>query len=223
MLFSALHAGSMRDAIIILAISIPAVLLCLSVHEACHGFAAWLLGDRTAEREGRLTLDPFAHIDPMGFLCMFVFGFGWARPVPINTARFRMKNRRAGMAITALAGPASNFILAYVMNILYLLLYFRVGIVNSVIEALVMFCMYTASLSIGLGVFNLIPLYPLDGSHILNLFLPLRYQIKLQQYRSVLILALLLLVWFGGLDRGMAWVNGQVQNLAIVTIAPFLR
>lgn len=222
LLFNALRAGNMRDIVIILAISVPAVLLCLSVHEACHGLAAWLLGDRTAEKAGRLTIDPFAHIDPMGFLCMFIFGFGWARPVPVNTARFRMKNRKVGMAITALAGPLSNFILAYLMSCAYLLLIYRAGISNPVLEAVMLFCLYTASLSVGLGAFNLIPLYPLDGSHILDMFLPFKWQVKLQQHHQILVLVLLALVWFGGLDRGIDWIYGNIQNLAILTISPFL-
>lgn len=220
LLFSALRAGSMRETIIVLAIAIPAVLLCLSVHEACHGLAAWLLGDRTAENAGRLTLDPFAHIDPMGFLAMLVLGFGWARPVPVNTARFRMKNRKVGMAITALAGPLSNFVLAFLLFCVYLLLW-NFAPQSAVAEAAMLFCMHTASLSIGLGVFNLIPVYPLDGSHILDMFLPFKYQVKLQQHQSVLIVALLALVWFGGLDRGIAWMTGKVFNWAYAFLALF--
>lgn len=203
----------MRETIIILVIAIPAVLLCLSVHEACHGLAAWLLGDRTAENAGRLTLDPFAHIDPMGFLAMLVLGFGWARPVPVNTARFRIKNRRVGMAITALAGPLSNFVLAFLLYCVYLLLW-KFAPPNAVVEAAMLFCAHAASLSVGLGVFNLIPVYPLDGSHILDMFLPFKYQVKIQQYQSVLIIALLALVWFGGLDQGIAWMTGKIFGWA---------
>ena len=223
LLFSALRAGNMRDIIITLAVSVPAVLLCLSVHEMCHGLAAWLLGDHTAEDAGRLTIDPFAHIDPMGFLSMLILGFGWARPVPVNTARFRIKNRKVGMAVTALAGPLSNFVLTYVMSVIFYLLAYRVGGESPVVEAVLLFCQYTAILSVGLGVFNLIPVYPLDGSHILDMFLPFKYQVKLQQHQSVLIVVLLALVWFGGLDRGISWVNGQIQTLAIQTVVPFLR
>lgn len=222
MLFSALRAGSMRETIIILAIAIPAVLLCLSVHEACHGLAAWLLGDHTAENAGRLTLDPFAHIDPMGFLCMLVLGFGWARPVPVNTARFRMKNRKVGMAITALAGPLSNFVLAFLLFCVYILLACFAP-QSAVAEALMLFCVHTATLSVGLGVFNLIPVYPLDGSHILDMFLPFKYQVKLQQYHSVLIVILLALVWFGGLDQGISWATDRIFSGAIALLSPLLR
>ena len=90
------------SAFITLALSLPAIVLCLSIHETAHGGAAYLLGDRTARDSGRVTLSPMAHIDPIGFLCLLLFGFGWARPVPVNIANFR--NRRWGMALTALAG-----------------------------------------------------------------------------------------------------------------------
>ncbi len=92
-------SGDIRSAFITLALSLPAIVLCLSIHETAHGGAAYLLGDRTARDSGRVTLSPMAHIDPIGFLCLLLFGFGWARPVPVNIANFR--NRRWGMALTA--------------------------------------------------------------------------------------------------------------------------
>ncbi len=117
MLWNALRRGDFQSAIITLALSLPAVILCLTVHEAAHGGMAYLLGDRTARDSGRVTLSPYAHIDPFGFLCLLIFGFGWARPVPVNIGNF--KNRKAGMALTAFAGPASNFILAFIAFIGY--------------------------------------------------------------------------------------------------------
>ena len=105
-------SGDLRSAFITLALSLPAIVLCLSIHEAAHGGAAYLLGDRTAHDSGRLTLSPLAHIDPVGFICLLLFGFGWARPVPVNISNF--KNRRTGMAVTALAGPAANFVTAFI-------------------------------------------------------------------------------------------------------------
>ncbi|MFR2289993.1 MAG: site-2 protease family protein [Butyricicoccus sp.] len=111
-------SGDIRSAFITLALSLPAIVLCLSIHETAHGGAAYLLGDRTARDSGRVTLSPMAHIDPIGFLCLLLFGFGWARPVPVNIANFR--NRRWGMALTALAGPVSNFITAFIAYCLIL-------------------------------------------------------------------------------------------------------
>ena len=110
-------SGDIRSAFITLALSLPAIVLCLSIHETAHGGAAYLLGDRTARDSGRVTLSPMAHIDPIGFLCLLLFGFGWARPVPVNIANFR--NRRWGMALTALAGPVSNFITAFIAYCLF--------------------------------------------------------------------------------------------------------
>ena len=88
MLMNSLFSGGIRGLLITLLLTLPAVILCLSIHETCHGLAAYALGDRTAANQGRLTLDPMAHIDPMGFLCMLLLGFGWAMPVPVNTSKF---------------------------------------------------------------------------------------------------------------------------------------
>ena len=121
MLWRSLLSGDLRSAFITLALSLPAIVLCLSVHEAAHGGAAYMLGDRTARDSGRLTLSPMAHIDPVGFLCLLLFGFGWARPVPVNISNF--KNRRTGMAATALAGPVANFVTAFVAYCLYFLVW----------------------------------------------------------------------------------------------------
>ncbi len=138
---------------ITLALSLPAVVLCLSVHEAAHGAAAYLLGDRTARDSGRLTLSPRAHIDPWGFLCLLLFGFGWARPVPVNISNF--KNRRAGMALTALAGPLVNFIIAFIAFCIYIPLLpyqsYPYGGGNPVLYVIGQFVMIVGSMSVGLG------------------------------------------------------------------------
>ena len=153
-------SGDIRSAFITLALSLPAIVLCLSVHETAHGGAAYLLGDRTARDSGRVTLSPMAHIDPIGFLCLLLFGFGWARPVPVNIANFR--NRRWGMALTALAGPVSNFITAFIAYCLYFVV--RMNMTNTFLWSLSQFLLIVASMSVGLGVFNLVPVHPLDGS-----------------------------------------------------------
>ncbi len=146
----------------ILKSAIPA-LICIVLHELSHGAVAYLLGDDTAKRCGRLTLNPLKHIDPFGLLMMATVGFGWAKPVPVDLRKF--KNPKRDMAITALAGPASNFLIAFIcICIMYSagsLLY------RSKAGTLVFELLYrTAYLSIGLGVFNLIPVPPLDGSKI---------------------------------------------------------
>lgn len=177
MLLRAILRGDLRTAFITLALSLPAIVLCLSVHEAAHGAAAYLLGDRTARNAGRVTLSPLAHIDPMGFVCLLLFGFGWARPVPVNISNF--KNRRWGMALTALAGPLSNFVTAFIAYCLYLLVWMNSSSVF--MQTLGMFLSIVGSMSIGLGVFNLIPVHPLDGSRVVDAFLPFSWSLRLQR------------------------------------------
>ncbi|WP_297721101.1 site-2 protease family protein, partial [Intestinimonas sp.] len=153
-----------------LLLSVAAILLCLTVHETCHGLAAWALGDPTAKRLHRLSLNPLRHIDPFGALMMLVAGFGWAKPVPVDPRYFR--NPKSGMAVTALAGPLSNLLMAYLALLLraVLLAFYRPGAV--VLEGAVGFCETLAVLNVGLGLFNLIPFPPLDGSKVLGAFLP---------------------------------------------------
>ena len=153
-----MFSGNWNDILIELLISIPAVLLCLSVHEAAHGFAANALGDPTAKNAGRLTLDPIHHLDPIGTICLLLFHVGWAKPVPVDVRYF--KKPRRDIALVSLAGPLSNFLLALIA--LFLQRIFMSGN-STILLALGLFCYSTAVMSIGLGVFNLIPVPPLDG------------------------------------------------------------
>lgn len=162
------------------------VVLALSVHELSHGYAAYKMGDDTARLAGRLTLNPLAHIDPVGFLMMLFIGFGWAKPVPINTLRFR--NQRKGLAIVSFAGPLSNLLMAFVSALLCSLLgalgyapllYAAFAPLNVLAYTLYLF----ALLNIGLALFNLIPLPPLDGSNILLSFLKPHAAQKYMQIR----------------------------------------
>ena len=147
------------------------VLVCLTIHETCHGLAAYALGDPTAKQMHRLSFNPLHHIDWMGLASMFICGFGWAKPVPVDMRYF--KNPKAGMAATALAGPISNFLLAFVMLFLASLIY-QAEQVGAVMVWVFYFLQTTAMLSIGLGLFNLLPIPPLDGSKVLFSLLPER-------------------------------------------------
>ena len=203
-------SGDLRSAFITLALSLPAIVLCLSIHEAAHGGAAYLLGDRTAHDSGRLTLSPLAHIDQVGFICLLLFGFGWARPVPVNISNF--KNRRTGMAVTALAGPAANFVTAFIAYCLYFVVWIY-G--NSVfMQVLGEFLAIVASMSVGLGVFNLIPVHPLDGSRVLDAYLPFSWSLKLQRYQPVIILLFIFALWRGWLDIVMMRVSNIILGWA---------
>ncbi len=169
-----------------------AVLLCLTVHETCHGLAALALGDPTAKRMHRLSFNPLHHIDWLGLAAMFVCGFGWAKPVPVDMRYF--KNPKAGMALTALAGPVSNFLLA-LLAMLAASLMVRLAPVTGLTLWVLYFLIDLAILSIGLGLFNLIPIPPLDGSKVLFSLLPEKAYYTLMRYERYGMLVLLAIVW----------------------------
>ena len=199
---------------------IVAVLLCITVHEASHGLAAYCLGDPTAKAKHRLSLNPLRHIDPLGALMMLVAGFGWAKPVPVDMRYFRKP--KSGMAITALAGPISNFVLAYAALLVgYLILGIAVvsgAFTSELVWGILDFCRLLASLSIGLGVFNLIPFPPLDGSKVLGAFLPDQFYYKILRYEFAGMFILMALLWTGVLDVPLyavrSWVAGVLDTLA---------
>lgn len=163
-------------ALLNLVLSIPAVLIAITFHEYAHALAADKLGDDTPRNQGRLTLNPLAHIDPYGIILMLTAGFGWGKPVEINSNNFTRKvTIRKGNAIVSIAGPCMNFILAIVFSIIYgLMLKFASSfILTTTGNIIATMIEYTITMNVGLGVFNLIPLPPLDGSKVLFAFLPL--------------------------------------------------
>ena len=195
-LFRALDFASLGDAVL----RVAAVFLCLTVHETCHGLAALALGDPTARSQHRLSLNPLRHIDWLGLVMMFVAGFGWAKPVPVDPRYF--KNPKGGMALTALAGPVSNFLLALAAMGISKVIYLYIPYADWSQTAF-SFCLYTlAPLSVGLGLFNLIPIPPLDGSKVLAAFLPDSAYVRLMHYERYGILVLLLLS-FAGVGDGI--------------------
>lgn len=224
MLLQSLLSGDLRGVLVTLLLTLPAIIICLSIHETAHGLAAYALGDRTAANAGRLTLDPMAHIDPMGFLCMLLLGFGWARPVPVNISNF--KNRRAGMAIVAVAGPLSNFILGFLGYLacfaVTIVSYRAHGTMQMFLSVVAMFFSYLAALSVGLGTFNLIPVYPLDGSRILDAFLPYKASLWMQRYQQYFLLALIVLMWFNGTDLIIGTVQGWIAQAAMALFSLFV-
>lgn len=168
---------------------VPAA-LCVSVHELSHGIAAYLLGDDTAKKAGRLSLNPLKHIDLMGLIMLAVFRVGWAKPVPVNMYNFRKPRR--DMAITSLAGPLSNFILAIIFLFFYGLLFHTLylSVIGSYLLDMLIIGTYT---TIGLGMFNLLPIPPLDGAKILfSLFGDRVYYrvLKYERYGSIILIAL---------------------------------
>ena len=200
-MLSELLSGQMDlfGVIIYILSSLVVIFLTLPIHEFAHGFAATKLGDPTPRYQGRLTLNPFAHIDYMGALCILLFGFGWAKPVSVNTNNF--KNPKRDMAITAFAGPLSNLIVALIALILFNLC----GFVYSSLTIIIIFYiayffLFIAQINISLAVFNLIPIPPLDGSRILFAILPDKYYYKLMRYERYIYYGLIALIFLGALD-----------------------
>ena len=195
---------------------IPA-LVCITFHEVSHGFVAYKLGDNTAKDAGRLTLNPIKHIDIFGLLMMVVFKFGWAKPVPINMNNF--KNPKGGMAITALAGPVSNVLLAAVFLLIYGFLYTPLAAAGTFGEVVGNMLYLTAYLSCALAVFNIIPISPLDGSKVLFSFLPEKAYYTLMRYEMIGMVVLLFIVWSGAFSNFLVtWTDGfftWMLNLAV--------
>ena len=197
---------------------IPA-LLCITLHELSHGYIAWLLGDTTARDAGRLTLNPIRHLDPMGLLMMLVFRFGWAKPVPVNM--FRFKNPKRGMAVTALAGPVSNVLICLVFLFLYGLLYYPLYIAGKLGAggSYVLETLYTtAYLSLAVGIFNLLPIPPLDGSKVLYSVLSDQAYLNLMHYERYGIIVLWALVGLrvlgSPLSTATAWLFDRLFPVA---------
>lgn len=149
---------------------IPGFLLAISVHEYAHARMAYKLGDDTAEREGRMTLEPWAHVDLVGSILLVLFGFGWARPVPVNP--WNLRNPRKDMVRVSLAGPVANFITFFIMQIGVVLLLTKVAFRGTSWYYIPNMLQQAALLNASLGVFNLVPIPPLDGSRILEFFIP---------------------------------------------------
>ena len=203
-LWDALDFGSLESILL----RVAAVFLCLTIHETCHGLAAYALGDPTAKRAHRLSLNPLRHIDWLGLIMMVAAGFGWAKPVPVNPNYF--KKPKQGMALTALAGPASNFLLAFLLLLAARLTAEHAVAAGALNETWFMFLLNTASLSVGLGLFNLVPIPPLDGSKVLAVLLPDRAYNWLMRYERFGMLVLLAVISVGigsnALDSAIRWV-----------------
>ena len=210
-----------------------AALIAISVHESCHALSAYSLGDDTGKRMGRISLNPLHHLEPVGFVMMVVAHFGWARPVMVNPYRMtKVKNPKLGMALTAAAGPISNILLALIFCFAYALsyefspysvrlawyLHTQYGLnagAPGAMHYVLQFFSACFSLNVGLAVFNLIPVPPLDGSKLFAILLPNEAYAKLMRYERYGMLALIALLFLGVLDRPLSFlVNGLATGIS---------
>lgn len=193
------------------------VFCCLPIHELAHGLMAYALGDRTAKNQGRLSLNPLAHLNPLGTIMIFLFGIGYANPVPINPRNF--KNVKGGMALTALAGPSANLLMGFV-SVWGYYIFARIGTGNSFLQAVAMFFLYAAQINVMLAVFNLLPIPPLDGSKIVAAALPDKAYYKYMMYERYIMIALMLLLFIGVLDTPISFLTSVLMRF--ISIIPAL-
>ncbi len=209
------------DALFGLLVSIPGVLIAITFHEFAHGLAAYKLGDNTAKNEGRLTLNPFDHLDPIGSLLLLFAGFGWGKPVHVNPNNYTRKiSMEKGEAIVSAAGPLMNLLLAIIFTIIYFAIYKFASsefITSTVGRIICLLISSTITINVGLGVFNLIPLPPLDGSKIIMPFLSHKVKqcfINNEQLFSLVFVVL----WITGITRiiispAINWITAGIFNL----------
>lgn len=182
------------------------------VHECAHAWAAEKMGDDTGRQQGRITLNPFAHLTLWGSLMMVLVGFGWGKPVSVDPRNF--KNPKKGMVLTSLAGPASNFIMAFLAMIVYKVLAIT-GVVNdnSTMQMVAWVFLYVTIINISLAVFNFLPIPPLDGSKIFNAVLPEKWYFTIMRYENIIFIVLIILIYSGLLDAPLGFLQGKVIDI----------
>ena len=214
MLLSLFRNGFDLGNLIIYVFSMAFVVFCtLPVHEFAHAWVATKLGDQTPRLQGRLTVNPMAHISPIGALMILLVGFGYAKPVGVNPRNF--KDPKKGMALVAVAGPISNLIMGFIAEF-FAILCVRLSSGSSnatLLSAIYLFFWFAASVNVQLAVFNLLPIPPLDGSRILQLLIPSKYYFKVMQYERYIVLVVFALLFLGVLTVPLSFLSGLIMGL----------
>ena len=205
-------------------ISLPGVIVAMTFHEFAHAWAATKLGDETPRQQGRLSLNPISHIDPVGLICLMLLGFGWGKPVQINPRNFDGKySISKAEAIVAAAGPIMNFIRAFVFLIIYAIFGMTVTTITTTTNVISSILISIISINLGLGVFNLIPIYPLDGAKVLNNFLPYKAKEWLIKNQAILTIIVFAIVFYTDIIpyittwvlKGMIWLVDLIIGLFV--------
>ena len=199
---------------------VPAILIALSLHEFAHGWASYMLGDPTPRAQGRLSINPLHHLDLVGTLLLFFVGFGWAKPVSVDARYY--ENPKADMVKVALAGPIMNFVVAF-FSLLIIGFLEKVGVTVNVISSYVSTLLYyTALINVGLGLFNLIPVPPLDGSKVLFAILPAKSYFSYMRYEQFGMIILLLFIWIGAFDGFLITTRTSILNGMLELVSKIL-
>ncbi len=208
-----MYGTSFAEIFIYLLSLLAVIFIAMPIHEWAHGFVSTKLGDPTPRYQGRLTLNPLAHIDYIGALAILVVGIGWAKPVQVNPRYY--KNAKWGMALVALAGPVTNLILSLIAMILY----YALSLIDfTIINIIAVFLYYISLISVSLAIFNLIPIPPFDGARILFAFLPQKYYFKIMQYERYIFIGLMaLLLLDSRLKIGI--ISGTIGNIVNVVFS----
>lgn len=189
---------------------IPAILLALTVHEYAHAYVSYRLGDPTPATDGRLSLNPFHHLDPMGTIMLILFRFGWAKPVMVNPAYY--KKPKQGMALVAAAGPVANFILALISMVILTVIHKLALAPSPVTTAVMQFFLIFLFINVGLGIFNLIPVPPLDGSKVIGAFMSDQTYMKFMQLANYGFIIVIGLIFLGVLNGPLIWARTAIIN-----------
>lgn len=189
--------------------SVPAILIAIVLHEVAHAAMSYACGDKMVKAEGRLSLNPLKHLDLVGTVCLLLFHVGWAKPVRVNTSAY--KNKKRDFCLVALAGPLMNFLVAF-LALVFLYVTGRFMPYNTAGNYLTILFYYIAAMNIGLGVFNLIPIPPLDGSNVLLSLLPSRVEASIRPYRRYFPLILLIFLYFSPLSSLLSYADTGILN-----------